>query len=148
MKFMHQRTAPRQSRARTAASVTPTLIIKNDPPPHPCRGAAALPEAVMNNEITTFTMGELWAGANGMRCEEPGCRKRSFAVFLAAEDRGLLGDKEGPYAAIQINRDSLGRVWCDTHAPAFTVPSPPWQTPSPPASSPASSSQARPCPLP
>jgi len=59
-----------------------------------------------------FVLSELYAGCGGMKCERPGCSKRTFTIYLKPEDK-LPGDY-GPEASLAALK--LGEALCDQHA--------------------------------
>jgi hypothetical protein len=60
-----------------------------------------------------FTLGELWAGSDGMKCEGKHCRRgRTFTLWLTTKEFLSLPAKEGPDAAALMFKNGLGKAYC------------------------------------
>ena len=67
--------------------------------------------------VRPFTLGELWAGSNGMRCEHAGCRRRTYTIWLTDTENKQLPEETGPDAATHILQNKLGTALCEKHGP-------------------------------
>lgn len=72
-----------------------------------------------------FTMGELHAGSNGMKCEnivnDLRCGKLSWSVWLSAKEWRTVWSLRDRNAGLVINEKKLGIVLCDTCAPKIEM---------------------------
>ena len=63
-----------------------------------------------------FTMGELFAGSNGMKCEhKSGCDNRTYEIYLTDSENMWLPEQSGNIAAEHIIRNQLGVALCEKH---------------------------------
>lgn len=60
--------------------------------------------------LIPFTLGELWAGSEGMECED--CKKATWTVWLSNEEYASLPNNNRPEAALKICNDKLGLILC------------------------------------
>lgn len=62
-----------------------------------------------------FVLSELWAGSDGMKCEQ--CERRTFTVFLSESDIRILEETDRNQSLVICER-KLGAVLCRDHAAA------------------------------
>ncbi|MBP9821826.1 MAG: hypothetical protein KBC81_00010 [Candidatus Pacebacteria bacterium] len=78
--------------------------------------------------LTPFVLSELWAGAEGIKCEDPsGCDKVTFTVYLTDDEVSHLnnqfpddrdasgGPPRGSGPAREICLKKMGKALCDDH---------------------------------
>lgn len=74
-------------------------------------------KAAEETVLTIWSLGDLWAGSNGMKCEV--CQGRTFMLFLSDAEVARLAEVDSATRNLRICQEKLGRILCENHSPKF-----------------------------